>query len=156
MEAAALASQKSGLLIEMHTQKGANAEDFVTYFSNLGLPADRLVLCHIDKRPDTGLHQELAAEGYLLEYDTFFRSKYKPESHLWPLLRMMVASGFSKSVALATDLADSSQWKSFGGRPGLAGFPIQIRKRIQQEFNNDSLTERLMGGNIADRLAVAI
>ena len=37
MEAAFFASKESGLLIEMHTEKGANVEDFLTFFEHLGL-----------------------------------------------------------------------------------------------------------------------
>ncbi len=96
--------------------KGADIEKFVDYFEQMGLQPGRLVICHIDKRPDPVLHKELARAGYLLEYDTFFRPKYEPEKYLWPLILDMVNSGFSKSIALATDLADSTLWAVYGQR----------------------------------------
>ena len=69
------------------------------------------MLCHIDKRPDVGLHRDLAAAGVLLEYDTFFRPKYDPERNVWPLVERMLADGYAASIAIGTDLADA---------PGLA------------------------------------
>ncbi len=154
MEAAYIASKESGLLIEMHTEKGANVEDFLEYFENLGLENNRLVICHIDKRPDLGLHIELAKAGYLLEYDTFFRPKYQPEENLWPLLLKMVNAGFSKSIAVATDLADSAMWNTMGEGPGLIGFIEIIKNRMDYEINDPILINQLMGENISNRLAI--
>ena len=154
MEAASLASKESGLLIEMHTEKGANVEEFLAFFEKLGLENSRLVICHIDKRPDLGLHIELAKAGYLLEYDTFFRPKYQPETNVWPLLSKMVKAGLSESIAVATDIADSSMWKSMGEGPGLEGFIEIIKNRMDVEFNDPVIIEQLMGGNISNRLAI--
>ncbi|MEE9599590.1 MAG: hypothetical protein V3V66_03935 [Anaerolineales bacterium] len=154
LEAAAEASLKSGLLIEMHTEKGAGAEEFSAYFQKRGLDLERLVICHLDKRPDIGLHQELAQAGCLLEYDTFFRPKYNPEKNLWPLLNEMVDRGFVESLACATDLAESNLWQTFGGGPGLAGFINIIKTRLEQELQNNEAETALMGANIANRLAV--
>ena len=152
IEAAVIASNKTGLLIEMHTEKGSSIEDHVKFIAGLNLAPDRLVLCHIDKRPDPGLHKELCQAGFLLEYDTFFRPKYKPEVNLWPLLQEMVEGGYADSIALATDQADSGMWKFTGEGPGLAGFPAIVKDRLEEEFQDQKIVEKLMGGNIAHRL----
>ena len=154
IEAASIASKESGFLIEMHTEKGANIEDFLTFLEDLGLENNRLVICHIDKKPDPGLHIELAKAGYLLEYDTFFRPKYHPDENLWPLLTIMVNAGLSDSIAIATDLADSTMWKSMGEGPGLEGFIEIIKNRMDSEFNDPIIVDQLLGGNISNRLAV--
>lgn len=153
LKAAAFASRQSGYMIEMHTEKGINAEKFVDYFSDLNLPLDRMVICHIDKRPDPGLHRELAQAGCLLEYDTFFRPKYRPEENLWPLLLEMVKTGWGSSIACATDMADRAQWKTLGDGPGLAGFVNVIKKRLEAEIKDVSVVAKLLGENITDRLA---
>lgn len=154
VEAAVQTSLKSGCLIEMHTQKGQSVEDILNYIRDLGLPNERLVICHIDKRPDLVLHQELAEAGYLLEYDTFFRPKYQPEKHLWPLIEDMVASGYEKNLVLATDLADGSMWKEFGGNPGIGSFVTIVKMRLEEmAFNTESIFS-MLGGNIARRLAI--
>ena len=154
LEGAIAASLDTGYLIEMHTEKGAGVEEFCEYFSRMGLPQNRVVICHIDKRPDPGLHKDLAAEGYLLEYDTFFRPKYDPDKYLWALLREMVEEGLAGSIACATDLADKSLWESYGGSPGLAGFIRVIDERLKAESYPAKVIEQLMGKNITGRLAV--
>jgi phosphotriesterase-related protein len=154
VEAAVEASLESGYPIEMHTQKGQSVEDFLEFIGNLGLPNEKLVICHIDKRPDLALHQELAGAGYLLEYDTFFRPKYQPEKHLWPLIEDMVANGFEKHLVLATDLADGSMWKEFGGSPGICSFVTVIKTRLEEmAFDSKSILS-MCGGNISRGLTI--
>ncbi len=86
LEGAASAALRSGALMEIHTEKGALAEKACIYFIDQGVLPSQLVLCHMDKRPDFGLQKELARLGVLLEYDTFYRPKYKPAEKLWPLI----------------------------------------------------------------------
>jgi phosphotriesterase-related protein len=154
VEAAVQASKQTGYLLEMHTQKGQSVEEFLEFIQGFGLPEDRLVICHIDKRPDLGLHQELAQAGYLLEYDTFFRPKYQPEKHLWPLIEGMVAHGYGKNMVLATDLADGSLWKEFGGSSGISSFVTVVKRRLEgMAFSANCILE-MVGGNIARGLAI--
>ncbi len=153
LEAAAEAARVAGCLIEIHTEKGALAERTCIFFSDHGLKPEQLALCHIDKRPDFGLHKELARLGVLLEYDTFHRPKYEPAKNLWPLLEEMMRAGLADHVALATDLAEASLYHFLGGGPGLASLPGQIASELVQKGFPESVRQLLLGGNIARRLA---
>jgi phosphotriesterase-related protein len=153
LRAAAEASRLCQAAIEIHTEKGQDAEQIVSFFIDQQVEPPRLVLCHMDKRPDFGLHRELAQAGALLEYDTFFRPKYEPEKNLWPLLEKMVAAGLDGSVALAADLAYSVEWAVNGGCCGLPGLPGQVRPRLHQMGISAESVSRILGGNIAARLA---
>lgn len=155
MQAAARASQESGYAIAMHTERGAGVEDYLDWFGRQGVSPPRLVFCHVDKRPDFGLHAELARAGVLLEYDTFFRPKYRPEENLWPLIERMAAAGLHASLALATDLADGALWQRIGGGPGLLGFAVTIRSRLEELGFTPEAVSGMLGGNIARRLAVS-
>lgn len=154
IEAAVIASLRSGYAIEMHTEKGGDIEAYLKFFEKLDYPLTKLVICHIDKRPDVRLHQELAQAGCLLEYDTFFRPKYAPEENVWQLLPAMVEAGYASAIALATDLADQSLWATMGNGPGLTGFVQGIKQRLSTMFDDQKVVDRLMGANIADRLAL--
>jgi phosphotriesterase-related protein len=149
-EAAAAACVSSGLAIEMHTERGADIERFLTFFDAQGVPIERLIFCHVDKRPDFGLHREMAQAGVMLEYDTFFRPKYEPEQHVWPLLLQMIAAGLSASIALATDMAEDAMWRD----PGPAAFVRTIGRRLDEEGVDNAQKRGLLGGNITGRLAV--
>jgi len=68
----------------------------------------------MDKRPDIGLHQELAHLGVLLEYDTFYRPKYNPSENLWPLIEKNGNTGHADRIALATDMAEAELYYFIG------------------------------------------
>lgn len=152
MAAAAHAAAVTGVAIEIHTEKGAAAEDILRYFTDAGVAPRQLVICHVDKRPDFGLHRELATAGALLEYDTFYRPKYDPEQNVWPLLAQMAEAGLDRSVAIATDMAESDLWKTLGGGPGLVGLLTLIRPRLLAMGIAPDKVANLLGGNIARRL----
>ena len=153
LEGAASAALKSKALMEIHTEKGALAEKACIYFTDLGLSPAQLVLCHMDKRPDAGLHKELARLGVLLEYDTFYRPKYNPSEKLWPLIEQMVKAGFSDRVALATDMAEAELYRHIGGGAGLASLPGEIQEQLNIKGFPETARKQMIGGNIARRLA---
>jgi phosphotriesterase-related protein len=152
-EAAAEAAKQTGAALLFHTEEGQNVEALPTFFEDRGVAGDRLYLCHMDKRPDVGLHRELAQAGILLGYDTFVRTKYKPEQQVWPLLKAMVSQGLGSQVALGLDLARASFWRNFGGQPGLVYLVDQLIPRLRQEGISDEVITGLTGQNVVRRLA---
>jgi predicted metal-dependent phosphotriesterase family hydrolase len=107
----------------------------------------------MDKRPDFGLQKELARLGVLLEYDTFYRPKYKPVANLWPLLERMVDAGLSDRIALATDMAEAELYHFIGGGAGLGSLPGEILSQLQERGIPEADRNNMVGGNIARRLA---
>jgi phosphotriesterase-related protein len=153
LEGTAFAAKKTGALIEIHTEKGALAEKACLFFTDSGVAANQIVLCHMDKRPDYGLQKELARLGVLLEYDTFYRPKYEPEKNLWPLIDHMVENDLAGSVALATDMAEAALYHHLGGGPGLHSLPNDIKNKLQERGISNNDVTQMIGGNIARRLA---
>ncbi len=152
MEAAAEASRQTGALILFHTERGVNVEALLPFFSARGVPPERLYLCHVDKRPDAGLHRELAQAGVLLGYDTFARPKYDPDRTTWPLLTALVEAGLGGHIAICLDLALAELWQHYGGGPGLLFLPGQIVPRLRALGLPSQTVHDLTGGNIARRL----
>ena len=153
LEGAAAAAVKTRALMEIHTEKGALAEKACIYFVDQGVLPQQLVFCHVDKRPDLSLHKELARQGVLLEYDTFYRPKYHPTENLWPLIERMVAAGFAGHVALATDMAEAELYHFLGGGPGLASLPDEIQNELKKKGVPEASRKQMLGSNIARRLA---
>ena len=153
LEGAATAALKTMALMEIHTEKGALAEKACIYFMDRGVMPHQLVFCHMDKRSDLSLHKELARQGVLLEYDTFYRPKYRPSENLWPLIEQMVAAGFAGHVALATDMAEADLYHFLGGGPGLASLPVEIQNELKEKGFPEAAREQMLGGNIARQLA---
>ncbi|MHB8626058.1 MAG: phosphotriesterase family protein [Aggregatilineales bacterium] len=153
MEAAAIAAHQTGATILFHTEQGRNVEALLPFFTGRGVGATQLYMCHMDKRPDLGLHSELARAGVLLGYDTFDRPKYDPEHGVWPLIGEMVVDGLEKSVAIGLDMAYSSMWRHYGGQPGMLMLLETIVPRLHAEGMSETDVGRLTAQNIAERLA---
>lgn len=148
MEAAAEAARITGAVVLFHTEAGKNVKALLPFFSERGVPPTQLYLCHVDKRPDHGLHRELAQAGVLLGYDTFARPKYQPEANLWPLLLDMVSAGYAGQIAIGLDMAFASMWQYGGGR-GMAMIRETIIPRLRTEGVDEQSIRGLTGGNIA-------
>ena len=152
MEAAADAAHATGAVILFHTEQGRNVEALLPFFSDHHVPPSQLYLCHVDKRPDFGLHAELAQAGVLLGYDTLVRPKYNPDATTWPLLRQMAAAGHARQVAIGQDLAFPTMWQAYGGEPGLLTLLQTIRPRLAREgFLADDIAN-LTGANVTRHL----
>ena len=155
LEAAANSAVSTGVPLMIHTEKGSDAENILRFFVDHGVAPQKLILCHIDKRPDFFLHQELAAEGVLLEYDTFFRPQYDPENNLWPLLKKMLEQGWGQNISLATDMAESRFWRAYDGEPGLESLFTIIKPRLKEMQIPEKQIKRLLGENILSRINLA-
>lgn len=153
MEAAAEAGRQTGAVILFHTEQGKNIEALPPFFEERGIPPSQLYLCHVDKRPDFGLHRELAQAGVLLGYDTFVRPRYKPEKNVWRLLEAMLAAGMGDHIAVCLDLALFSMWKHDGGEPGLVTLPAHIVPRLRTMGLEEIEIRKLAGLNVIRRLA---
>jgi len=152
MEAAVSAAAETDALLSVHTEQGACAEQLLSALLKLGMRAERIMLCHMDKLADPGLHRALAQSGALLEYDTFFRPKYHPETNAWPLLRSMREHGFLGAIAIGTDMADNTSWKSMGGEIGLPGMHTGLALRLHQEGFSAEEIKAVQGRNLLARL----
>jgi phosphotriesterase-related protein len=153
IEAAVSASVETDAAIEVHTERGADAEAITRFMLDSGMRPHKLVLCHMDKRAEFGLHRDLAAAGVRLEYDTFVRPKYHPDDNVWALLPQMIAAGFAKNLVLATDLADATMWHHLGDGPGAVSFFTHIQDRLHSMGVEPAVIRQLVGGNIVRALA---
>lgn len=150
LEAVGAAVSETGCGVEVHTEQGKAAERILPLLESHHVPANRVVLCHMDKRKDLGLHRELIGVGALLDYDTFTRTGKYPEPY--PFLAKVIEAGLSHGVALATDMARAEQWAKYGG----AAFPRILDApelaSVSGVLSGD-VRAGLLGGNIVRRLA---
>ena len=129
-EAAIDTSLLTGAPLIVHTERGLGVEKLVSFFKKKEISFSKIMLCHMDKRADIEFHRYLADKSIYLEYDTFMRSKYKPDKNVWPLLIKMVREGYSRSVTIGSDLSSNSSWKTINSEKGLSGFFKSIVERL--------------------------
>lgn len=134
LEAAAIASVRTGAPVLVHAEVGTCGHDIVNLLSASGVPPTSILLAHLDRNPDAELHAEIASRGVTLEYDTIGRIKYRPETVLLDLIEGMVESGHVGRLMLGLDLGMRDYLRAYGGGPGMTylmeGFVPRLRRRI--------------------------
>lgn len=148
LEAAAIASVRTGAPILVHSEVGTCGHEIVDLLENGGVAPSSIVLAHLDRNPDAELHAEIASRGVTLEYDTVGRIKYRPDSDLLALIESVAAAGHLQRIVLGLDLGRRDYFRSWDGGPGmrylLGTFVPRLRRRL-----GDAATDAILVDNPA-------
>lgn len=116
--AAAGAHRRTGAPILTHTEQGMLGLEQIGRLRDRGVDPGRVVLSHLDRRPDPGYHREVLSTGARVEYDGAFRWKARRGNPTRDLIVGLIAD-FPDQIMLGTDAARRSYWRHYGGSPGL-------------------------------------
>ena len=117
--AAANASRLTGLPILSHTEMGKGSLEQISLFTDNGVLADSIILCHIDRNLDDFDYQlEVAKTGVFLELDTIGRFKYHSDEEEAAFIIKMVSHGYEDKILLGLDCT-RERMKSYGNAIGL-------------------------------------
>lgn len=133
LAAVAAASVATGAPVLTHCEGGWGGQAQVEALTRAGVPAESIILSHVDKSDDTGYLLDLAASRVTLELDQMLRQFDRGADSI--TVRVIIAlleAGYGSQIVLGTDGARRSLWTSLGGSPGLAwlagSFPAQLRE----------------------------
>lgn len=152
LEAAAQAHLRTGAPIGVHTQHGTHGQALVQMLIGQGVPADRVILAHVDRNPDAGEHAETAAMGAWLQLDGPGRTKYYPDSTLLAFIDELAHRGFADRLLLGGDTGRATMMRAYGGGPGLDYLFARFRPRLTRELGVE-LAEQLFVVNPARAFA---
>lgn len=153
-EAAALAHARTGVPVLTHCEDGTGALAQVRFLADRGVAPDRIVLSHVDKVVDRGLHRELLATGAIAEYDGSFRWGDRPNGTL-TLLEWMVADGLGDQIVLGMDAARQRYYAVYGGAPGLTWLLDGFTRAMDERGLDAGVRQRLFVDNPARAFAFA-
>jgi len=153
-EAAGKAHRHSGAPIACHLEMGTAAWEVLDILKAGGVPPQCVMLSHVDRNPDPGLHAELAAAGAYIGYDGMARAKYWPDSTILDCLLQVASRGGAERIMLGGDVARRSSFHAYGGMPGLAYLPQRFIPRLR-ESGGEELVQQILVTNPARFLAFA-
>jgi phosphotriesterase-related protein len=150
--AAAQAHVRVGAPVCVHTEHGTMGLQLVERLQRDGVPAESVVLAHLDRNPDAGEHAETAAAGAWLQFDGPGRTKYWPDSTILQLIADLAARGHANRILLGGDTGRASMMRAYGGGPGLDYLFARFRPRLERELGT-GLAEQIFVHNPARAFA---
>jgi 5-phospho-D-xylono-1,4-lactonase len=152
--AAAAAHSRVGAPVCVHTEHGTMGGTLVERLGELGVPAERVILAHVDRNPDAGEHADTAAMGAWLQLDGPGRAKYWPDSTILSLIADLADRGHADRLLLGGDTGRRSMLRAYGGGPGLEYVFARFKPRLERELGTE-LSERIFVENPARAFAFA-
>jgi phosphotriesterase-related protein len=143
--AAARASIRTGAPILTHTDGPESAGAQVEFLAGAGVHPGRIILSHLDRRPDVAAIAGLLAAGSYAELDQAARN---PDATLSVILGLM-AAGLGDRILVGMDMGRRRYWQSYGGRPGLAFLLIDFTERLKASGVPEADVRRLFVDNPA-------
>jgi phosphotriesterase-related protein len=124
-EAAIQAHHTTGAPLSTHTEKGTWALGQIELFRKNLVDPKRVLIGHLDLKPDLPYLKEVASTGVYLGLDQFSKEKYLPDTRRVELVMALCQAGYIHQLLLSGDLARRSYWQHYGG-PGFAHIPSTL------------------------------
>lgn len=155
LRAAAQAHRATGAPIGTHTTKAVWAFEQVELFRAAGVSLRKVLIGHLDFRPDVEWLKELADTGVMLGFDQFSKSKYLSDEKRVALVVALASAGYLGSMLLSGDLARRSYWRSYSGPkgPGFVHIPTTVLEMLRAEGFRPEHLRTLFVENAAGWLA---
>ncbi|MCA9885882.1 MAG: phosphotriesterase-related protein [Anaerolineae bacterium] len=119
-EAAAQAQLATGALISTHTEAGTMALEQIALLTGLGVPADRILIGHMDRKLDADYHRAVADMGVYMGFDQIGKPQYASDADHIAMLQMLIQRGHLNQIMLSMDIARKRYLPVYGGKPGFA------------------------------------
>jgi phosphotriesterase-related protein len=149
MTAAADAHHATGAPIGIHHEMGTAAADVLALLhGELGVPASSLLLGHLNRFPDPGMHRELAAAGAFLAFDGPSRAHHATDAWTVGSLVALASHGHTGQLLLGADTTAP------GAGPGAPYLLRVMGPRLVRELG-EAAVDALLRANPARAFAVA-
>ena len=139
-QAAIQAHHQTGAPISTHTEAGTYAIEQVEMLLAGGVPTDKIIIGHLDRKLDWDYHQEIAAMGVYLGFDQISKEKYFADADRIRFIQRLIQHGHGHQILLSGDWARKSYWPSygFGNGPGLTYIlwrfvPWMLQEGVERE-----------------------
>lgn len=139
------AAAETGLPVITHTETPAGARHQLAVLAGHGVPAERVILSHMDRHCDLAELAEICASGATVCLDWMGRLDRRPDEVILELAAGLVEAGLGDRVVLGQDLPRRQYWRAYGGGPGLAHmFRTVVPTMSGMGFTQDQIDDILV------------
>jgi phosphotriesterase-related protein len=139
MRAAARAHLRTGRPISTHTSFGNLPLQQIDILREELIPLQYVVIGHLDLAPNFDDVIEVARRGAYVQFDTFGKEAYQPESVRIARLVDLVERGYGNSLLVSCDISRNTYMKAYGGY----GYDHFLR-RVVPELKGRGLTDQIL------------
>lgn len=125
LEAAAVASIKTGAAVSTHTGKNTAFETIDTLLK-FGVNPKKVIIGHQDLIDDTNYHIELLKRGINIGFDTCGKSAYMPDETRAKDIIKLIEAGYGDHIILSNDISRRTYFTSYGQQGYLAVMKIIV------------------------------
>lgn len=119
LRAAGKAAVETGASIMVHTEGTDELRMIDLLAGKLGVSVSSILVCHVDRQvSDLKRHEEIAATGVFMEYDTITLFQFHNNADEIRMLRHMADKGFLHQILLSTD-PETDRMKAYGAKVGI-------------------------------------
>ena len=113
LEAAGIASRKTGFAVSTHTARPAAIETIETLL-NEGVEPDKIIIGHQDLIDDHDYHLSLLKYGVNIAFDTCGKSAYMPDETRALNALKLVEAGYGDHLVLSNDVSRHTYFTTYG------------------------------------------
>jgi phosphotriesterase-related protein len=145
IEAVGSAHQATGAPVSTHTEAGTFALEQARLLLQAGVPAQRLLIGHLDRNLPRETYFALASLGVYLGFDQIGKTKYWADSARVNLIKELVMAGFVRQIMLSGDTARKSVWHTYNPRAnGIAYLLLDFVPLLRQADISDSAIHTML------------
>jgi 5-phospho-D-xylono-1,4-lactonase len=154
IEAVGSAHQATGAPVSTHTKAGTFALEQARLLLQAGVPAQRLLIGHLDRNLPRETYFALASLGVSLGFDQIGKTKYWADSARVNLIKELVMAGFVRQIMLSGDTARKSVWHTYNPRAnGIGHLLLDFVPLLRQADISDSAIHTMLVENPANFFA---
>jgi phosphotriesterase-related protein len=108
---------------------------------DLGVPAQRVILGHLNRSPDLRMQREAASARAFLAFDGPSRANHATDWRLLDSLKALVEAGHADQLLIGGDTTTAEARAGTGGGPGMPYLLRRLRPAIERELGAATATK---------------
>lgn len=154
--AAAIAQQRTGAPMLIHTEDGLKALELIGFLLDKGVKAQKIIICHAERSMER-MHEklEIAKTGVYFQCDTIARFKYHSDEEEACFLRRLCEDGYEDRILLGLDTT-RQRLKSYGGQTGLDYILVHFLPLLLKSGITQIQIDKMCMGSPAAALAFSL
>jgi len=147
LEAAALASVKTGATVTTHTGR-FTVDETIQILKDGGVPADKIVIGHQDLIDDTPYHLHVLQQGVNIGFDTCGKVAYQLDETRAKNILKIAQAGYGDHIMLSNDISRRSYFTT-NGKFGYTAVMDRVVPFLKEYGASDELIHKILVDNPA-------